>query len=110
MELIAVKTGIIKPGGNICEAIIERSVIRGPRSADDIVVISSKAIATSEGRVTNLKKITPSNIAKNYSEKCGRSPEFCETVLNEIEFRNGKVVGVCPGAMFTSLKPNGMDG
>ena len=84
MELIAVKTEIIRSGENICKAITNQL------TDNDIVVISSKAIATSEGRVTNLKKITPSNIAKNYSEKCGRSPEFCETVLNEIEFRNGK--------------------
>ncbi|MBT4020884.1 coenzyme F420-0:L-glutamate ligase [Candidatus Peribacteria bacterium] len=111
MELFGVKTEIIRAGESICESLNKWLVVSDQWLVeDDIVIISSKAIATSEGRVMDLKKITPSNIAKNYSEKCGRSAEFCEIVLNEIEFRNGKVVGVCPGAIFTSLKPNGMNG
>ena len=80
----------------------------GIRSEElDIFVISSKAVATAEGRIVDLASLTPSEEAKTLSKKCGRSPEFCEAVLAETKMRNGIVRGTCPGAIISELKPWG---
>ena len=98
MHLIPIKTGRISPGEEI------ETKNWGIKDGD-IVVVSSKFSATSENRVTDLSKLDPSDEAKKYSDECGRSPEFMQAVLNEMNLRNGKVLGSCPGAIFTELKP-----
>lgn len=107
MILLPVKTRRIEKGDDIVSVLIEatnRFQVLGFRF-QDILVISSKAVATAEGRILNLQKLSPSDDAKNYAKKTGLSPAFCQGVLEEMNFRNGKVVNTCPGAMLTELKP-----
>ena len=104
MHLLPVKTRLINPGDNLAEILTNASKIQ----KNDILVISSKAVATSEGRVVDLNSLTPSDEAKKYSEECGRTPAFCQAVLEEMKKRNGEIRGTCPGAIITELRPDGL--
>ena len=108
MKLLPVQTSRIEPGDDL-EHILRDALqmTNGKLQADDILVISSKAVATAEGRIVDLSSLTPSEEAKTLSKQCGRSPEFCEAVLEETKKRNGIVKGTCPGAILTELKPWG---
>ncbi len=74
----------------------------------DILVVSSKVIATCEGAKIELKKNTPTEEAKKLSVLCHQDPHFTQAVLDEMKRMNGEVAGVSPYALLTSLKPNGM--
>ena len=102
MELIAIKTRKIVAGDDVSAILSDQRLeIRD----QDILVISSKAIATAEGRIIDLSKLTVSAEAKEYAEKSGLSEELCQAVLEETAERKGKVVGNCPGALLTELRP-----
>src|SRR3989344_5388672 len=109
MKLLPGQTSRIEPGDDL-EHILRDALqmTNGKLQADDILVISSKAVATAEGRIVDLSSLTPSEEAKTLSKQCGRSPEFCEAVLEETKKRNGIVKGTCPGAILTELQPNGL--
>lgn len=74
----------------------------------DILVVSSKAVATAEGATTDLEAMKPSDKAKQLAKTCRQDPRFTQSILNETERMNGDVVGTCPLALLTSLKPDGM--
>ena len=63
----------------------------------DILVISSKFIAVSEGRVVDLGTVVPSDYAASMSKKLSISPELCELVIRESD----DVVGGVSGFMLT---------
>ncbi len=109
MELIPIKTRKIVVGDDVA-SVLEESTERDQRSAirdQDILVVSSKAVATAEGRIIDLSKLTVSSEAKECAKKCGLSEKFCQAVLEETAFRSGKVVSSCPGALLTELVPRG---
>lgn len=106
MELIACTTRRISLGEDLLSVLREKQ--KEDFHPQDILVVSSKAIATAEGRIIDLAALTVSDKAKAYAEECNRSPSFCQAVLDEVEFRNGTVVGTCPGALLTELKPKGL--
>ena len=101
MILLAIKTLLLKKDDNL------PSFIQGSIKDGDIVVVSSKAIATIEGAALDLATITPSKEAEEWSAKTGRSAAFMEATLSELKRLNGAIVGSCPGAVLTELKPNG---
>jgi len=101
MQLLPLRTGLLKKGDDLATAL---------RGADkilpgDIVVISSKAIATCEDAFVDLTTIAISDAALEEANKTGRTPEFCQAVLNETARMNGRVVGRCPGAMLCLVHP-----
>ncbi len=112
MELLPLKTGILRAGDDLAAALkaagdpsssdgLRRTGIR----PDDIVVISSKAVATCENAFINLKTIGISKRALADAEKTGRTPAFCQAVADETARMNGRVVGHCTGAMLCTLNP-----
>ena len=103
MELLPIQTRRIEPGDDLATVLSEGIKLLG----NDIIVISSKAVATAEGRIIDLSSLTASKEAESLSKQCGRSPEFCEAVLEETKKRNGVVKGTCPGAILTELQPWG---
>jgi len=117
MELIAIKTRKIVAGDDVASVLMRASsspsIGSGSAQHDthsillpnDILVISSKAVATAEGRIIDLSKSTVSAEAKKYAAAAQLSEEFCQAVLEETAFRSGKVVGSCPGALLTELQP-----
>ena len=72
----------------------------------DVLVISSKYIAISEGRVVPLNGVTPSVEARSMGRLYRMSPRLCELILRESDF----VVGGIPGFVLASrdglLTPN----
>ncbi|MBS7287500.1 MAG: coenzyme F420-0:L-glutamate ligase [Candidatus Freyarchaeota archaeon] len=98
MILKGIKTRIIKAGDDLVEIILE-----GVKHADvelkdyDILVISSKVVALSEGRIVSLEKVRPSEEALKLAEQCDLPPEFVEIVLKEAD----EVYGGVDGAVLT---------
>lgn len=74
----------------------------------DILVVSSKVCAVTEGHIISLGSVTPSGEATAYAQQTGRSPEFMQAVLDETLRLNGKVSGTCPGALLTEVRPAGL--
>lgn len=101
MHLLPLRTGLLRRGDNLTVAL--RAA--GEMLPGDIVVISSKAVATCEDAFVDLTTITVSNAALDEAEKTGRTPAFCQAVLNETARMNGSVVGRCQGAMLCLLQP-----
>ncbi len=103
MQLIPVPSPILKQGDDLCTLLMQAGLRSG-----DIVVISSKAVATTEGAMINLSSIIPTPEANQWAKRCGGTPHFRQAVLNEVKRMNGKVLAGCPQAMLTELKPEGM--
>ena len=103
MQLIPVPSPILKQGDDLCTLLMHAGLQSG-----DIVVISSKALATVEGGMVALAKMQPSSEAVQWSKRCGGTPEFRQAVLDEVKRLNGKILAGCPQAMLTELKPEGM--
>lgn len=104
MQVLPIPTPLIRRGDVIADVLIACSNLR----SGDIVVVSSKAVATAEGATIDLTKITPSKEAIAWTERCGRSPEFRQAILDETARMHGRVLGSCPLAMLTELRPDGL--
>lgn len=104
MQLLPIKTALLKKDDDLIAALMKETSIQ----EQDILVISSKVIATVEDAAMDLKKMIPSEEARTWSTKCGRTPEFCEAVLQETHRLHGTVVGSCPGALLTEVRPDGL--
>jgi coenzyme F420-0:L-glutamate ligase len=63
----------------------------------DILVVSSKFIAISEGRTVALQSVVPSDHAARLAKKLNISPELCELVIRESD----DVIGGVSGFMLT---------
>ncbi|MBM3227639.1 hypothetical protein FJZ27_02105 [Candidatus Peribacteria bacterium] len=103
MELIAVPSGLLKADADLAAIIARCGLMPG-----DIVVVSSKAVATVEGAMIDLRSITATDEARMWAERCGRSPEFRQVILDETRRMHGRVLPGCPQAMLTELKPKGL--
>lgn len=104
MQLIPITTPLIRRGDNL--ALVLRA--SAEFESGDIVVVSSKAIATAEGAAVDLSALTPSAEAQEWSEQTKRSPAFMQAVLDETARLNGRVAGACPGALLCDLRPEGL--
>jgi len=75
-------------------SLIDRLV--GTRLKDgDLLVISSKFVAISEGRVVSLASVRPTPVARELASKYGFSASLCELILRESD----EVVGGVRGFM-----------
>jgi coenzyme F420-0:L-glutamate ligase len=98
MQLFPVKTPIIKANNNLVEILISsmKKQRLEPRNGD-ILVVSSKVVALSEGRIVNLKTVKPSEKAESLAKKYDLEPGFVELVLQEAD----KVFGGVKRAILT---------
>ncbi len=79
--------------------LVDRTV--GSQLQDgDILVISSKFIAVSEGRVVDLSTVVPSDEAVSEAKRLNISPELCELVIRESD----DVIGGVSGFMLTLIE------
>ena len=79
----------------------------GPELRDgDIVVISSKFVAVSEGRIVDLATVVPSEQAVSTSKRLNISPELCELVIRESDDLVGGVSGFMLTLKEGLLTPN----
>lgn len=104
MHLIPVPTPLIRAGDDPAHILRMAAAIED----GDIVVVSSKAIATAEGAAVDLSALGPSAEAQEWSEKTGRSAAFIQAVLDETARLHGYVTGSCPGALLCELRPDGL--
>jgi len=105
MELIPITTPLLKTGDDLASILLENVELQDK----DILVISSKAIATTEGSAVDLTKTIPTPEADEISQSCGQDPRMRQAMLDEMNKRNGKVVGQCEHAVLTELRPEGLE-
>jgi coenzyme F420-0:L-glutamate ligase len=72
----------------------------------DVVVISSKYVANSQGRVIEFEKVTPSSDAKNLASKFHMKPKMAEIILRESDVIFGGIVGFVLTSADNILAPN----
>jgi coenzyme F420-0:L-glutamate ligase len=105
VQLLPLQTGILEQGcdlGSVIGDAVKKVNIHLTES--DILIVSSKVVSLSEGRVFPLANLSPSKEAKRLAVKLkDRSPEFCEAVLRETRHRNGRLLGTCKGAALTEV-------
>ena len=92
MQVIALKTALIKPDDDLVAVLIQ-AVERQRLELDDgdILAISSKAVASTDGRIVKLKTIKVSKKAKELARRHSLEPEFVELVLREADIIYGGV-------------------
>ena len=75
---------LVKPGDDIPKMIVDLSNEDDFKIEDgDIIVIAQKILSKAEGRIINLKDVSPSVGAENIARKTGKSARFVELVLRE---------------------------
>ncbi len=104
MLVLPVLTGVLGPRDDLAAIL----AANGHLKDGDILLVSSKVIATVEERMMALKSVHPGKRAGALAPACGQDPAFTELVLREAERMNGVIAGTCPFALLTSLKPEGM--
>lgn len=108
MHVIPVHTGKIINTDNLCNVLLAHCSLQD----GDIVTISSKVIAYTEGAAIHLQELTVSDEAKALSESLSfskKNPAFEQAVLNETLRMNGRILYTCPFAIFCELRPTGLE-
>jgi coenzyme F420-0:L-glutamate ligase len=98
VQILAIKSRLIKPKDNMVDIFLQDIQRSGLKlESTDIVAVSSKAVASAQGRLIRLKDINPSERAKKLSKKFLFTPEFAELVLREAD----KIYGGVEKALLT---------
>lgn len=103
MHILGVPTPLLTAGADLTTELLRSVTLQ----KGDIIVVSSKAIATVENAAIALATLTPSTEALELSATCNQDPRFTEFVLRETKRMHGTVIGVSPHVLLTSLKPSG---
>ncbi|MCH8869691.1 MAG: coenzyme F420-0:L-glutamate ligase [Chloroflexi bacterium] len=85
IEIIGV-TGLpeINKGDNLSEMIVGAAQRQGtPLVNGDILVVTQKVVSKAEGRLVDLKDVTPSPFARQLAEDSGKDARLVELVLRE---------------------------
>ncbi len=97
MRVLGLNMPLIKPGDDLLACMLKAAGRVGGFKDGDIIILSSKVLATTQGRLKELSKIHPSMRARRLASKAGLDPEFVEIVLREAD----RVLGVAEGAVLT---------
>ena len=105
MQLLPIKTPTLKAGDDL-GLILKKS---GKIHDGDIVVVSSKAVATAEGAAINLSAVDVTDEARALAKQTGtqKTVEHVQAILNETKRMNGRIVVTSHGIMLTELQPDG---
>ncbi|MHA2298141.1 MAG: coenzyme F420-0:L-glutamate ligase [Candidatus Hodarchaeales archaeon] len=96
IQIIPVKTKILRPGENLKEFIMQSLLEQEKKlHSRDIIVISSKLVAISQNRVVDLKEYSPTSSIE--LEKSELDPRFISLVIQEAD----EIIGSVPGAILT---------
>jgi coenzyme F420-0:L-glutamate ligase len=86
LNLIAVKTRVVKIGDDLVELILESLKAQGLQVEDnDVLSLTSKVVSCSEGRMIKLSEVKPSEEAKRLAKEYSLKPEFAELILREAD-------------------------
>jgi coenzyme F420-0:L-glutamate ligase len=107
MRLYAVKTRMVKSGDNLVDVVLESLKAQNLQLEDnDVLVLASKVVSYSQGRLAKLSDVKPSKKAKEFADRYSLKPEFAELILREAD----KVYGGVERAVLTlkdgALTPN----
>ncbi|GAC1448132.1 MAG: coenzyme F420-0:L-glutamate ligase [Ktedonobacterales bacterium] len=76
----------ITPGADLADLLVAAAETAALRLAQgDVVVVTHKAVAKSEGRLLDLRTVEPSALALQFGTRWGRDPRQIEVVLRESE-------------------------
>ena len=71
-------------GDDLAKLVVDALLLRNTSVEDgDIVIITSKVVSKSEGRVIDLATIEPNAFAQRYAQAWDKDPRVVEVVLNE---------------------------
>ncbi len=105
MQILPIRTKLLHAGDSLCDALLWAHRFE----EGDILVVSSKAAATCEGAIIDLSTLKPTEEATQLAAKTGsRDTAFIQAVLDETKRLHGSVVGTCPGALLTEVRPEGL--
>eukprot|EP00727_Mastigamoeba_balamuthi_P007738 m51a1_g3585 putative f420-dependent oxidoreductase (281) ;mRNA; f:1146344-1147391 len=98
MTVFPVRTRIIEPSDSLAD-LISQHVAEASLSLQDgdVVVVSSKVCALTEGERRHIDAVPPSQTALNLSQRTGLPAGFMEKVLQDAD----KVIGVLPRVLAT---------
>jgi len=78
------KIPIIRQGDNLADVLLNGLKDTGVTLQDgDVLVVAQKIISKAEGRTVDLKSITPSSRAMDFSQITGKDPRLLELILQE---------------------------
>jgi len=104
LTLYPVKTTRVSARFELADLIVKR--LRGRVENGDVLVISSKYVAISEGRIVSLDQVRPSAQAKVLARRFRMDRRLCELIIRESD----TIIGGIPGFILASheglLTPN----
>jgi coenzyme F420-0:L-glutamate ligase/coenzyme F420-1:gamma-L-glutamate ligase len=75
---------LLKEGDDLARIIVSRARKLGVGIKNrDVVIIGQKAVSKAEGRIVDIRDVTPSARASKIAKETGKSPGFVEIVLRE---------------------------
>lgn len=84
MQVLAIKTPLIRPRDNLVKIVLEAMKKQGLEFSDgDILAVASKIVSLAEGRLVKLSDVKPSNKARHLAKKYSLNPAFAELIINE---------------------------
>lgn len=98
-----IPTPVVSPKQNLLDVFTQayedlRSQGEVPAlQSGDIIGVASKVVAMEQGRLVDLRSVTPSPRAITFAKETSLSPEFVEVVLGEAD----EVIGTVHGALLT---------
>ncbi|MBS3815897.1 MAG: coenzyme F420-0:L-glutamate ligase [Hadesarchaea archaeon] len=97
MEVIGIKTPVIKEGDNLPEIIIESIQKNNELKDGDVLVVASSVISTSKGYTQDLSEVKATDLAKELGKESGLEEKFVEVVIQEAD----KVLGTGENCILT---------
>jgi len=92
---------IVKKGDDLAQLIVKVATENYVKIDDgDIIVVSSKIVSKSEGRIVDIRDVEPSKKALDIAEITGKDPRLVEVILRE----STKVVKATKGHLIVSTK------
>ncbi|MFX0114904.1 MAG: coenzyme F420-0:L-glutamate ligase [Candidatus Hodarchaeota archaeon] len=102
IQLFGLRLPLIHEGDSLTDLILKKGENNPEISLrdHDILVIASKAVSASQGRIIHLSSINPSKRALELAPECGLEPAFIELAIQQAD----EILGVVPGAILTLSK------
>ncbi len=97
MQVIGLKTPLIKPGDDLVNTILNAAKKKGGLRKGDVLVIASSAYSTSQGLLTKLSDVKPTAKAKKLSRESGLSERLSQVIIQEAD----NVLGVGERSILT---------
>ncbi len=108
VRLFPIKTRLLREGDDLLSVIKESMAKMGLEFEDgDILVVSSKAVSTVQGRVVSLSDIRPSDRAKEVARRYFLDPRVAQLIVEEVDVVLGGVPRVLLACKEGDCLPNG---